>query len=114
MLEGATCTETTPPILYYGHDQGCSVTGGVVYRGRELPQLQGAFLYGDYCSGIIWIAGEEDGGEGGWESLVLFDTEALISAFGTDEAGEIYFTDYALGLLFKIVNGSVNDAAAIR
>jgi hypothetical protein len=46
--------ELIEPVAEYGHDQGCSVTGGAVYRGVELTDWQGVYLYGDYCSGLVW------------------------------------------------------------
>jgi glucose/arabinose dehydrogenase len=42
------------PVAEYRHDSGCSVTGGRVYRGSRLPSLDGAYVYGDFCSGIVW------------------------------------------------------------
>ena len=42
------------PIATYGHSQGCSVTGGYVYRGTAYPDLRGVYLFGDFCSGRIW------------------------------------------------------------
>ncbi|MCC7196438.1 MAG: PQQ-dependent sugar dehydrogenase, partial [Gemmatimonadaceae bacterium] len=42
------------PVAVYDHTEGCSITGGYVYRGPELPDLEGRYLYGDYCSGSIW------------------------------------------------------------
>jgi glucose/arabinose dehydrogenase len=42
------------PVAAYTHDDGCSVTGGYVYRGTRLPELQGRYLYGDFCSGALW------------------------------------------------------------
>ncbi|CAN5319720.1 PQQ-dependent sugar dehydrogenase [soil metagenome] len=44
----------TDPVHVYNHDRGCSITGGYVYRGEAIPQLQGAYLYSDFCSGTIW------------------------------------------------------------
>ena len=60
--EGLLPYEGTPPsgsvlidpVAVYEHAQGCSVTGGYVYRGEELPAWQGVYLYGDFCSGKIW------------------------------------------------------------
>ena len=42
------------PVFEYGRDDGCSVTGGYVYRGSRLPSLYGAYVYGDFCTGKIW------------------------------------------------------------
>ena len=42
------------PVAVYGHEDGCSVTGGVVYRGARLPSLAGRYVYGDFCTGILW------------------------------------------------------------
>lgn len=46
-----TCTTTglTPPLFEYNHDIGCSITGGFVYRGSAIPELQGRYIYGDWC-----------------------------------------------------------------
>ncbi|MEW5867760.1 MAG: PQQ-dependent sugar dehydrogenase [Chloroflexota bacterium] len=79
------------PVAEYHHDQGCSVTGGVVYRGGRLPAWQGIYLYGDYCTGRIW--GLLRGAQGDWRSTELFTGMGRITAFGTDEAGEIYLLD---------------------
>jgi glucose/arabinose dehydrogenase len=42
------------PVAQYTHDDGCSVTGGYVYQGAKLPRLAGRYLYGDFCSGVLW------------------------------------------------------------
>ena len=42
------------PVAQYTHADGCSVTGGYVYRGKAVPRLAGRYVYGDYCSGIVW------------------------------------------------------------
>jgi glucose/arabinose dehydrogenase len=50
------------PVATYTHDDGCSITGGYVYRGTALPALQGRYLYGDFCSGALWsLKGTPDG-----------------------------------------------------
>lgn len=79
------------PVAEYSHNDGCSVTGGYVYRGVALPEWQGVYFYGDYCSGTIWGLYQ---GANGWIANELFKTSANISSFGVDENGEIYFSDY--------------------
>lgn len=79
-----------PPIVEYNHSQGnCSVTGGYVYRG-VMPEWNGIYLYGDYCSGNVW--GLIRSGEG-WQTQVLFDAEGRITSFGQDESGEVYLVE---------------------
>jgi len=80
------------PVAEYGHNQGCSVTGGEVYRGARLPQWQGVYLYGDYCSGLVW--GLLRTPDGAWQEDLLFETGGNVSSFGLDEAGEVYLADY--------------------
>ena len=73
--------------------------GGVVYRGEQLPDWQGVYLFGDYGSGYIWGLIREAGGS--WENSVLFGTGSSITSFGEDESGEIYYVDLA-GNLFQL------------
>ena len=47
-------TTHVPPVAEYTHSQGCSVTGGYVYRGTKVPALVGRYVYADFCSGIVW------------------------------------------------------------
>ncbi len=89
----------TPPILAYSHDEGRSVTGGYVYRGTELPWLYGAYLYGDFASGRIWQARQQDGV---WQASLLLESGLNISSFGEDEAGELYLLDYGSGTLYRL------------
>jgi len=79
------------PVVEYSHTQGCSVTGGKVYRGRSLPEWNGVYLYGDFCQGKIW--GLLQGVDGVWNNELLFKIPAYITSFGQDEAGEIYLVD---------------------
>ncbi len=46
--------ELVAPLFEYDHSSGCSVTGGYVYRGLQLPEWQGIYIFGDYCSGNLW------------------------------------------------------------
>jgi glucose/arabinose dehydrogenase len=89
------------PVAEYDHGQGCSVTGGVVYRGAELPAWQGVYLYGDYCTGRVW--GLLRGADGGFQNAFLFATDARISSFGVDEAGEVYLVDLG-GNVYRLVS----------
>jgi glucose/arabinose dehydrogenase len=91
--------ELIEPVAEYSHDQGCSVTGGVVYRGAELRDWQGVYLYGDYCSGKVW--GLVRNPLGAWLQGLLFETGSTITSFGEDESGEVYLTDYA-GTLYRL------------
>jgi glucose/arabinose dehydrogenase len=80
------------PVYEYSHAEGgCSVTGGVVYRGQALPAWQGIYVFGDYCSGKVW--GLLRDASGNWQGKVLFDTNYAITSFGRDEGGEIYLVD---------------------
>jgi glucose/arabinose dehydrogenase len=75
------------PVAEYSHPEGgCSVTGGHVYRG-SMPEWNGIYLYGDYCTGFIWGLLQIDGG---WQKQQLFDIDVTITSFGQDDAGEIY------------------------
>lgn len=88
-----------PPVAEYAHDQGCSVTGGVVYRGSRLPEMQGVYLYADYCTGRVWGLARDH--QGNWLEAPLFDNAGRISSFGEDEAGEVYLVDHA-GRILKL------------
>ncbi len=96
----------TLPIIEYDHSLGCSITGGYRYRGSEILELEGTYLYADFCSGRIWGANED--GIGGWVTNELSHTNFSITTFGEDEAGEIYFAHYdsSNGVIYRL-NGGV-------
>ncbi|MFC2055256.1 PQQ-dependent sugar dehydrogenase [Chloroflexota bacterium] len=81
-----------PPIAEYHHEFGCSVTGGVIYRGSQLAGFNGVYLYGDFCTGNVWGALQNTRGD--WESALLFENMGRVSSFGEDETGEVYIVDY--------------------
>jgi glucose/arabinose dehydrogenase len=91
----------TLPVAEYDHDFGCSVTGGVVYRGVAQPLLVGGYLFADSCSGNVWLL-DASLPEGAGPVLTL-GSGRNISGFGEDEAGEVYATDIASGELLRIV-----------
>jgi glucose/arabinose dehydrogenase len=91
------------PVKEYSHAEGgCAITGGYVYRG-SMPEWQGIYLYGDFCSGLIWGL-TRSGGAGAnatWSSQLLFHTGAHITTFGQDQSGEVYFADRG-GIIYEL------------
>ena len=110
IMEGKECYQSascntsglTMPVHVYPifSSTNCSVTGGFVYRGEEINGLQGIYVFGDFCSGNIW--GLENTGSG-WESGLLASPSYRISAFGEDQAGELYLADLSGGSIYQIV-----------
>jgi glucose/arabinose dehydrogenase len=93
-----------PPVLEYGHGEGCSVTGGVVYRGCRMPGYQGSYFYGDFCTGFIRSFRLGAGGvtdQRDWTAALGSGIRSL-SSFGTDADGEVYILDLS-GVVRKIV-----------
>ena len=110
ILEGTLCyspstgcippLDYVPPVVEYGHDLGCSVTGGEVYRGSEFPTMQGIYYYGDFCSGRVWgLVQDSDG----WQTQVLLETGHQISTFGSDQVGNLYLADLRTGQIYRII-----------
>ncbi len=97
---GGDSASFTAPAAQYSHAEGCSVTGGYVYRGQALPQWRGIYLYGDYCSGKVWGLLND---AAGWESALLFETGFRISTFGVDRDGETYLADYG-GTIYRLAS----------
>jgi glucose/arabinose dehydrogenase len=115
VMEGAHCYRSatcdpaglTLPVAEYGHDAGCSITGGVVYRGRALPTLAGTYFYSDYCTAFLRsfrftrIGGATDH----WDWINTLDPKhrlAQVASFGEDEDGEVYVIGLA-GTVWKLV-----------
>jgi hypothetical protein len=95
-----------PPIAEYlnGRDGRCSVIGGYVYRGTQASLPYGAYIFGDTCSGEIFMLRD------GVQSILL-DTTLGISSFGEDEAGEIYVVGHPSGSVLRLANpDAVNSA----
>ena len=84
------------PIAEYGRADGCSITGGYVYRGPRIPGLVGRYLFGDYCSGRVWALSETAPGR--WAAAQLLETGLRISSFGEDQDGEIHIVDHSGGV----------------
>ncbi len=95
--EGDPSPAFTDPVAVYSHDEGgCSVTGGEVVRDPALPEWQGIYLYGDFCSGLIWGLFHDPVGV--WQNRVLFDTGFQITSFGSGSDGGIYVLDRSGGV----------------
>lgn len=89
------------PVLAYDHSSGrCSITGGFVYRGSRYPNMSGKYFYADFCSGQIYYT--EPKQEGTWGAILAAKHPARISSFGEDNNGELYFSDYENGAIYRI------------
>ncbi len=76
------------PVFEYSHDEGCSITGGVVYRGSAIRGLGGAYLFGDYCQGDLRALRVRNG-EVSEERTFDAHVDQLVS-FAEDADGEVY------------------------
>lgn len=107
--EGSKCfsspecdtTESVLPVIEYPHAEGCSVTGGNVYRGAAIPELHGVYFYSDWCQG--WIRSfRYEAGEAvdlqSWSEL----KPGQVNTFGTDGFGELYIASWG-GAVWKLV-----------
>ena len=104
VLEGSQCynaascdgSQTMLPVAEYTHADGCAVTGGYVYRGEQMPELEGWYIYGDFCSGQVWGVTADEGVE---RTPVRLATTGLeISSFAEDPSGEIWVIGYQTGV----------------
>ena len=103
---GESCDRTglTLPVLDYDHGDGCSVTGGYVYRGTAIPALAGTYFYSDFCQG--WVrsfrfAGGRATDQHDWPAL---RPGGSVTSFGQDAAGELYLLT-SEGGVYRIVEG---------
>ncbi len=86
-----------PPVFEYGRDLGQSITGGVVYRGKAYPSLQGRYFFADFVSGQTWSMPVTGG------NATILPRLSNPSSFGEDEAGELYVLSYS-GNVFQVVD----------
>jgi len=91
----------TPPVTEYGHDLGCTVVGGYVYRGTRYPALVGVYLFADYCSGRIFALDPRT--DAFRKPVEVGNAGSNVSSFGEDVAGELYITQ---------LNGDVSRVVA--
>jgi hypothetical protein len=114
--EAKTCNRTgfTPPVAEYPHEQGCSITGGVTYRGKAMPALDGRYFYADYCTGLLrsftWTHDPSSPTAKGWirdhwDWKTKLDQRGVlqeVSSFGVDHDGEVYVMSLR-GQIWKLV-----------
>ena len=79
------------PVTEYGRNLGNSITGGYVYRGTAIPELEGLYVFADYGSGRFWAARTD--GQGGYTNDELIDTNIQPTAFGVGPDSELYVVD---------------------
>ncbi len=111
ILEGRRCygatncdsTGMTPPVAQYPQTAGDrSITGGYVYRGADVPEQQGAYIYGDYVTGRIWALRKNDQDRAISNTLVIA-AGSTVSSFGLDTRGEMLVLMYSQGRIRKLV-----------
>jgi glucose/arabinose dehydrogenase len=101
---GCPTAGITMPVVEYGRSDGCSITGGVVYRGCRLPGYAGTYFYGDFCSGMIRSFRLQDGqavDQRDWTAALGRGVDAL-SSFGVDADGEVHIVDHD-GEIYRVV-----------
>ena len=111
VTEGSNCYQAVScnksssqlPVLEYNHDAGqCSITGGFVYRGSAMPELNGTYFYADYCAG--WVRSFKYDGAANDRRQWELGTIGFITSFGVDANGELYLTS-ATGRLYRFARG---------
>ena len=103
-LNGSSCNTSglTLPNFEYNHGQGCSITGGYVYRGSAIPSLQGLYFFGDFCQGWVRSFRYQAGAVSELTDWPTLRPGGSITSFGEDAAGELYVMTQE-GSLFKVV-----------
>jgi glucose/arabinose dehydrogenase len=107
VMEGRHCYQSgcdqtgyVKPIAEYPTSIGCAVTGGYVYRGTDQPELQGVYVFADYCSGIVSTLQVD---EGTITPKEVLESGLNVSSFGEDEEGELYLADLTGGGIYRVL-----------
>jgi uncharacterized repeat protein (TIGR03806 family) len=105
------------PVVEHSHTDFRSITGGFVYHGKRLKELEGAYIYGDFDTGRIWrISSRQVSGDGVKEGAAANEeiarTTYRIVSWGEDAAGEIYFLDFTGGGIHQLVKADHKDESA--
>ncbi len=94
-FDGTPPPGAVPPVYDYTHDDGYSVTGGLVYRGTRIPGLQGAYVFGDLGTARLWALAVAEGKVTGRADLGVGVEEGTLVSFFEDPAGELYVVSIA-------------------
>lgn len=86
------------PVWDYHHDLGKSITGGNVYRGKKVPELEGAYLYGDLTTGQVYALWYDEAAKQTTANRLVLEKGTPIFTFGEDDAGETYFSTQEGGI----------------
>ena len=108
VTEGPSCFEKScdqnqyiKPLFSYSHDDGQSITGGLVYRG-QIPELKGRYVFADFVSGRMWAMPLNQNTKGAVHSLGRWSINP--SCFGTDASGELLVADFGSGTIYKMIS----------
>lgn len=108
---GCDTTGLTLPLKDYSHSLGSSITGGYVYRGSARPDLAGAYVYGDFGSGRIWMLRYSNGAV--LKDSLLLQMPNAISSFGVDQRQELYIVTYSTSTNTRIYRFAGNQAVSV-
>jgi glucose/arabinose dehydrogenase len=103
-------TPISKPLIDHPHSEMRSLTGGVVYRGKQLPELQGAYIYGDWSTGRIWGV-KHLKGKITWHQE-LANTTMQITGFGLDADGELLIADHGGNAFYRLEANPREDKPA--
>ncbi|WP_435020041.1 PQQ-dependent sugar dehydrogenase [Tundrisphaera sp. TA3] len=100
-------TPPVPPTVEHHHSEARSLSGGVVYHGDRLPELKGAYVYGDWSTGKVWAV-RHDGSKVAWHREIA-DTPFQITGFGLGHDGELVVIDHGSGFYRLVPEASTAD-----
>ena len=95
-------TPFVPPIVEHDHAEFRSITGGYVYHGSRLTELRGAYIYGDYDTGKIWMLRYDREKKQVTEQRELLDSTLRLVGFAEDRKGEVFLVDHISGRIYQL------------
>lgn len=98
-LSGCDYPEYIFPIWEYSHGEGCSITGGYVYRGPTVPELTGKYIYADFCTKTVWSL--EYDGIAPPDNQTLLTAPGNVTSFGVDENNELYIVTFSPDKIYR-------------